>query len=122
MPKKIIPKFGQEEFIQFVGVNDLTPDEQQIVKDISADGFEKLQRDLKTIGTLVVHVKKYSETGDRHKFALHVRVNASTHVIESCKSHDWDLARALHKAFDDVKHQIAHKFHTDSTRPRASLG
>ena len=122
VPKKVIPKFGQEEFIQFVGLNDLTPEEQQAVKDMSIEGFDKLQRELKTLSTLVVHVKKYSETGERHKYSLDVRLNASTHVIESCKSHDWDLVRALHKAFDDVKHQIAHRFHSDSTRPRAALG
>ena len=116
MSKKIIPKFGEHELVQFVGLTDLSSDEQQIIKDISASGFEKLQRDLKTISRMVVHIKKYNEDGERHKYALHVRLNASTHVIESCKSHDWDLTRAMHKAIEDLKHQIIHKFHTDTTR------
>ncbi len=122
MPKKVVPKFGQAEFVQFVGLNELAPEEQQVVKDISIDGFDKLQRDVKTISKLVVHIKKYSETGERHKYSLHVRLNASTQVIESCKAQDWDLVRALRKSFDDLKHQVAHRFHSDSTRPRAALG
>ena len=116
---KIIPKFGESEFVQFVGLNELSAEEQQRVKEISMLGFEKLQRDLKTLSTMVVHVKLYEKEGNRKKYALHVRLNAHTRVFESCKAHDWDLVRALHKAMDDLKHQVIHAFHTDTTRKKA---
>ncbi|MBI4016950.1 MAG: hypothetical protein HY363_04630 [Candidatus Aenigmarchaeota archaeon] len=115
MPK-IIPKFGESEFIQFVGLNELSAEEQQIVKDITTPAFEKIQRDLKTLAKMVVHIKTYEHEGSRKKYSLHVRLNAHTRVFESCKSHDWDLSRALHKAMDDLKHQVIHAFHTDTTR------
>jgi len=113
---KVIPKFGELEFVQFVGLTELPAAAQQTIKDIATLGFEKLQRDLKTISTMVVHIKTYDKEGNRQKYSLHVRLNAHTHVFESCKSHDWDLARAMHKAIDDLHHQINHKFHTDTTR------
>ena len=116
---KIVPKFGTHELIQFIGVHELSPDEQELVSKLSTEHYEKLQRTLKTIENMTVHVKQYEKEGERKKFSLHVRVKAPTHaVIESCKSHDFDLARALHKAFDDIKTQIEHRFHT-GTRPKA---
>ncbi|MEM4239573.1 MAG: hypothetical protein QXK08_00025 [Candidatus Woesearchaeota archaeon] len=116
---KIIPKFGMHEMIQFVGVNELSADEQSIVSKISTENYEKLARILKNIEQMVVHIKTYENEGKKKKFALHIRVKAPTSaIIESCKSHDFDLARALHKAFDDIRVQIEHKFHT-GTRPKA---
>ncbi len=118
MPKTI-PKFGEPEFVQFVGLNELEPAEQQTVKTIAMLGFEKLQRDLKTLSTMVVHVKTYEKEGNRKKYSFHVRLNAHTRVFESCKAHDWDLARAVHKAMEDLQHQVVHAFHTDTTRKKA---
>lgn len=116
---KVVPKFGTHELIQFIGVSELAPEEQFLVSKLSTEHFEKLQRMLKRIEQMVVHIKQYEKEGQRKKFSLHVRVKAPTQaVIESCKSHDFDLARALHKAFDDVRAQIEHRFHI-GTRPKA---
>jgi prephenate dehydrogenase len=115
---KIVPKFGTHEMIQFVGVNELAPEEQELVSRLSTESYEKFTRILKNIEQMVVHIKTYENEGQKKKFALHVRVKAPTSaIIESCKSHDFDLARALHKAFDDIRVQIEHKFHT-GTRPK----
>lgn len=118
MAGKSVPKFGTHELIQFVGVNELSAEEQALVSKISTENYEKLQRTLKTIEKMTVHVKCYEKTGQRKKYSLHVRVKAPTRaVIESCKSDDYDLPRALHKAFEDVKTQASHRFHT-GTRPK----
>ena len=115
----VIPKYGTHEQIQFIGVNELAPEEQAIVSRLSTEHYEKLQRVLKTIENMTVHIKCYDKEGSKRKFSLHVRVKAPmTTVIESCKTHDFDLARALHKAFDDLHTQIEHRFHTGA-RPTA---
>jgi len=115
---KTVPKFGVHELIQFVGVNELDPEEQAVVSRLSTEQFEKIRRMVTNIENMTVHIKSYDKEGKK-KFSLHIRVKAPTSaVIESCKSHDFDLARALHKAFDDIRTQIEHRFHT-GTRPKA---
>lgn len=102
-----------KEQIQFVGVSKLSPEDQLVVNQLATEYYPKIKRSLKNVTNLVVHIKEYSKTGDRHKYSLHVRALAPTQVFESSKSSDWDLARALHKAFKDVERQIQHKLHTD---------
>ncbi len=117
--EKTRPKFGTHELIQFIGVKELMPEEQELVSRLSTESFEKLTRILKNIEQMVVHVKRYEKEGGKAKYSLHIRLKVPTSaIIESCKSHDFDLARALHRAFDDIKTQIEHKFHT-GTMPKA---
>ncbi len=119
MADKVIPKFGTHELIQFIGVSELAPEEQAVVSKLSTEHYEKLNRILKNnIENMTVHVKCYAKEGEKKKFSLHVRVKIPSHaVMESCKSHDFDLARALHKSFDDLRVQVEHRFHT-GTRPK----
>ncbi len=120
MPDKIVPKFGTHEMIQFVGVSELAPEEQALVSRLSTEHYEKIKRMIPNIENMTVHIKQYENAGDnkKKKYSLHVRIKVpSASIIESCKSHDFDLARALHKSFDDIRAQIEHKFHT-GTRPK----
>lgn len=117
---KIIPKFGTHEMIQFVGVSELAPEEQALVSKLSTEHYEKIKRMIPNLEQMVVHVKCYENDAQakKKKYSLHVRVKVpSASIIESCKSHDFDLARALHKSFDDIRAQIEHKFHT-GTHPK----
>jgi hypothetical protein len=116
MPKEV-PKFGVKEVVRFVGLNDLSSEEQVTVYQLTTENYEKIKRDLNNITNLVVHIKSYDKTGHRKKYSLHVHCIAPTHVFESCNADDWELPRALHKAFEDIRHQIAHKMHSDVTRP-----
>lgn len=123
--KKEIPKYGVQDVLQFVGVNDLSIEEQVAVNDVSTKEFEKIERMLNNRVSMVVHVKLYTKQGGKNKYALHVRVIAPTGEIESCKSHDWDLMRALRKSFEDIQNQINHRFHSNATRkhiPHQKLG
>lgn len=115
MPKEI-PKYGAQETLQFVGMNELTIEEQEAVNEISTKEFEKVKRELKNNVSIVVHIKCYKKEGGKDKYSLHIRVLAPTKIIESCKSHDWDLTRALHKSFEDIHNQIAHTFKGNATR------
>ena len=116
---KIVPKFGAQEVIRFIGVKDLEPEEQYLVSKLSTENYQKIKRVLKNVTNMTVHVKCYEKTGGKKKFSLHVRVSAPTkNIIESCKAHDFDLARALHKAFADVRTQLKRKFYSEMTRPK----
>ena len=106
-----------EGIIQFVGVNDLAPEEQEIIQNITTENYEKIVTLIQNLTDLIVHVKTHDEEGQRKKYTFKIRCAAPTHIIESHKGFDWDLARALHKGFNDVIKQIEHKLHSDTTRP-----
>ncbi len=114
--EKEIPKFGTHEEIQFVGVSELEPMEQETVQLLSTENYAKIKRAMKNLTSLVIHVKKHEKGGERKKYSIHLRVICPTATIESCNADDFELPRALHKAFNDIKEQIKHKFHSDVTR------
>lgn len=105
------------EVIQFVGVSDLSAEEQATIQSITTEQFEKIKRELHNLTNMTVHVKCYEKDGSRKKYSMHVKVMAPTHLFDSSNADDWELPRALRKAFDDILHQIQHRMHTDSTRP-----
>jgi len=114
--KKDIPKYGANEVLQFVGLNKLAIEEQMTVNQLATKEFEKVERMLHNIVSMIVHIKEYAKEGGKNKYSLHVRVMAPTAIIESCKSQDWDLTRALRKSFEDIQNQIQHKFHSNATK------
>jgi hypothetical protein len=107
MAKKI-PKYESEELIQYVGVKDLSDEERGIVNRLTSDYFDKVKRAFSDLSKLVVHIKSYAGGGKRKKFSMHLRALSPLGIIESCKTHDWDLPRVLHKSFNDVLGQIDH--------------
>ena len=117
---KEVPKYGAKEILQFVGLKTLSPDEQAIVQRLSTEYFEKVKRAAKNITNIKVHLKCYKKEGGKKKYSVHVHVTLPTKAkIESCKSHDFELPRSIHKAFADVKTQLKHKLRTDEQRPKA---
>ncbi len=107
----------ETEVIQFVGVSDLPAEEQEVVQRLTTEHYEKIKRKLHNLTNMTVHVKCYQKEGNRKKYSMHVKVVAPTQIFDSSNADDWELPRALHKAFTDIKHQIEHKMHTDVTRP-----
>ncbi len=107
----------EHEVIQFVGVKELEPSEQAIVNKLSSEYYDKLKRTINNIASLKVHVKVMSDEGKRKKYHMHTQLLAPTKTYTSTKATDWDLARVLHKSFQDLEHQLSHHLHTDRTRP-----
>lgn len=103
------------EPIQFIGVKELDNVQQTIVNKLSTEYYDKIQRELKNLTSIVVHVKAYEKEGKKSKFSIHLRAIAPTKIFESTKAADWDLARALHKAFKDLERQILHTIKQDVT-------
>lgn len=107
-----------EEVIQFIGIHDLETEEQVEVNKLATEYYEKIKRQLKNILGLKVHVKLYEKDGSRKKYSIHIQTRAPTFTFESSKVADFELSRALHKAFQDVQHQIQHQKHSDDQKPR----
>ncbi|MBN2112135.1 hypothetical protein JW707_03485 [Candidatus Woesearchaeota archaeon] len=108
----------KEEVIQFIGVKDLSDEEQATVNMLSTEYYGKIKRSLKNLTSLAVQVKTYQKEGAKKKYSVNVRVIAPTHIIEADKASDWDLARTMHKAFKNIEHEIEHKLKVSSQKPR----
>jgi len=109
---------ADEEVIQFIGVHDLETDEQVEVNKLATEYYEKIKRQLKNILGLKVHIKVYEKEGARKKFSIHLQTRSPTFTFESSKAADFELAKALHKAFQDLQHQIQHQKHSDDQHTR----
>lgn len=109
---------AKEEIIQFVGVHDLDTEEQLEVNKLATEYYEKLKRQIKNILGLKVHIKTYEKEGARKKYTIHLQTRSPTFSFESTKAADFELARALHKAFQDLQHQIQHQKHSDDQHTR----
>ena len=109
----------EQEIIQFIGLKELEPMEQETVQRLTTENYQKIKRDLKNITSLKVHIKTYKKEGEQKKFSIHLMAAFPGKAIESNMSHDFELPRALHKAFNDIREQIHHKLHTDTNREKA---
>ena len=113
----------EEPVIQFIGLNQLKPEDQAKVKELTANYHEKLQRMVQNITSLVVHIKEHEKTGKKEedsktkriKYVVHVRMVAPMRTFASSKAVDWDIARVVHKAFRDVEAEVKHAFKTDTS-------
>ncbi len=120
-PKKVVPKFGVHENIQFVGLHDLTPDEQDFVQSTAEECQPKIKRVLQNLTDLIVHAQVSGvQVGKekRKRYTFHVRAISPGQHFESAKCDDYDMPKALHRCFDEIIAQIQHKLRTDSTRPK----
>ena len=113
-----------DEIIQFIGLKDLEPVDQEMLRKIIFEQYPKIKRKLHNMTSLVVHIKSYGKGGARAKYSFHMRALAPTHLFESSNASAWDLATCVHKSFDDLDHQIEHAFkqeHGIKRAPKTSL-
>lgn len=98
--------------IEYVGVNELKDGEKADLEKLSAEYYGKIKRRIKNTTSLKIHIKDHGK-GGKSKFSIHVHVSAPTRFFEATAS-DWDFARTLHIAFNEVEKQIEHAFHDDT--------
>lgn len=101
-----------KDLIQFVGLSKLKKEEKEVLNRLSTEYFQQIKRCVKNLTKVKVNIKEYKTSGKttkKKKFSINVQVNAPTHSFESTKTSDWDLARALHKAYKDVIRVIQHR-------------
>jgi hypothetical protein len=101
------------EPIQITGIKDLDEMEIESVNRLANRYYSKIQREIKNITSLTVHIKSYEKQGREKKYSVHVKVIAPTRIFVSTKTSDWDLEKALHQSFRDVIREMQHSLHTD---------
>ena len=119
---KDVPKFGEKEVLQFVGLKDLEPEEQDVVQSLSTEYFGKIKREVHNVTNIIVHVKaagKVPGAQKRKRYSVKVRSLSPGLSLESSKSDDYELPRAVHQTFEDILTQIKHRLRTDTTRPNS---
>lgn len=106
----------ESDMIQFVGLKDLEPMEQELVQRISTENFEKIKRMLSNITKLKIQIKTHKKQGKRKKYSIHLQARVPGGPLDVDKSQDYDLARAIHKGFADIKGMIEHRIHLEGIK------
>ena len=95
--------------LQTKGFELLTPQTKDNFMKLWEESQEKLERKLRDIESLRIHLKEYSP-GGKTKFSIHALMVYSGKTMEA-DSVDWDLKKAFHKVFNKLQEEIEHKFH-----------
>ena len=104
------------KLIKYKGLRRLNTLQIREVKRLTEQEFRKIKYDFKDCD-IFVDVKKQEKAGNRFKFSFHIRVESPS-IVLTAKQADWDIMKALHKAFDNLKSEVTHKFKRESTRRR----
>jgi hypothetical protein len=111
-------KLEGDPIIQFIGLGDLSDEEQDIVKTLATEYQDKIQKQMEKPTSIVIHIKTYKSEGSKKKFSVNIKTVAASHTHEVKNAADWDLARTLHKAFKNMERLVLHKTHTDTQHKR----
>ena len=106
------------EPIQLKGIENLTDEEKKLFDKLLNEYYPKIQRKLKSIIFLQIHVKEYKKEGKRKKFSINVKVINGTEVFEA-NAHNWDFARTMHKVLNKIETEIEDRFHSSEQHPKA---
>ena len=105
------------EAIEVKGAEFLTEKEKALSNKILNEYYVRIQRQLKNMASLRLHVKEYQKEGKRRKYSMRVEAIAPTRKFEA-NSFDWDFARALHKVLNKLRNEIEHKLHSSDQYPK----
>lgn len=106
------------EPVQIIGIEKLEDEEKGVFNKLVNEYHKKIERELKNVTSLTIHIKTHSKGGKAKKYDFRVKAVAPTRIFESQES-DWDLARTLHEVFRNMIRQIQHRLRTDSQRPKS---
>jgi 2,3-bisphosphoglycerate-independent phosphoglycerate mutase len=98
------------EKIKIIGMKDLNEDELEVVKGLANEYYEKLQRIIKNIDLITIHVKTFDATGERKRYEIKLKVIAPTKSFDA-QSSEWDITKAVHIVFNEMQKVIEHRFH-----------
>ena len=87
-------------FIEISGLDEKDKMQSDMIYDAIKEEISKISKITKP-QSLIIHVAKYSEGGDRHKYSLSARLVLDGRIVNA-KQADWDLI----KASDDLMKKI----------------
>lgn len=108
-------QYVERNNVQFVGFNELHPDDQKRIKEIVYAHYIDLERELKRINSLRLNFKVY-EKGGRKKYSVQLLIDAHTKPITVNKMYSpvqWDPVASVHLMLDKAIKEVVHKFKTD---------
>jgi len=105
------------EQIQITGIDEISEQDKALVNKLSNEYYDKFKRALKNEISIKLHIKQHSKTGKKHKSDVRVQLSAPTRIFEAQES-DWDLARTLHKVFNNLERELQHKLKVDDQRDK----
>lgn len=98
------------EKIKIVGIEEVKNDEEkEVIGKLSSEYYEKIKRGLNNDFDLVVHLKTYNKGGKQKEWEIKAKIEGISSGFKATES-DWDLARTLHKVFQDLQRQIERRF------------
>ncbi len=100
------------ENVELVGLSELPVIDElkETIKEAAIRHHEKFLKLVSSELKTVLHVKSYSETGDRHKYSIHARAEYPGGPEVSSSAHDWDALRAVQESLNDLEKQLKKKF------------
>lgn len=104
--------YMEPQNIEFVNLNEMHVSKaiKKKIEKVAAFHAEKIGFLVKNAFSMRIHFKEYKKEGKRHKYSIHLQVFFARTSIATDKAHDWDIVRALHKGFEDLKNRIRHKY------------
>ena len=102
--------------ISYIGLKDLTDDEQKILRGVLDKEYPKIKRITPNIKNIMVHAKVYSRLKAR-KYSVHLKVDTPEEFFTSHAT-DWDLATVTHKVISKISKEINSKLDVEKTKAR----
>ncbi len=103
--------------IQTKGFELLDENEKRDFNELFEKYSQKIERKLKGISSIVIHLKEYRKLGSRKKFSIHAKFVYSGKMFEA-DAFDWDFKRTVHKIFRKIEEELEHRFHISDKRKR----
>ncbi len=91
--------------IQVVGKEKI---EKEKIERVISNHYKRINKKIKNIISLKVHVKVHSKGGKRKKWDFRVKLTTTKGNFEAQES-DWNLTKALHKVFTNIEKEVKHK-------------
>ncbi len=105
--------------INFIGLKEAGLDSMQLetFRGHAEKEAEKASHLFKGNYEIELELKTHGKGGERKKYSVRLRLEAGKKV-ESVKDFDWELERALHKAFANLNNRLKHKYRMDTARDK----
>jgi len=104
--------------VQYKGLKNLDSLEIKEVKNLCENEFKKIKRELRSqTAKMFIDIHKQEKDGKRKKFSFHIRI-LNPSIVLTAKHSDFQIMKALHRSFDNLKTEVNKKFRKDVTKSK----
>ncbi|MBL7100601.1 MAG: hypothetical protein ISS23_01460 [Nanoarchaeota archaeon] len=104
-----------EQKITYKGLKKLDSFDITKIQTLVNNYFPKIQRHFSN-ATLTVDIKKAAIKGKRARYTIILRISAPAKININGEHTDWELQRAIHRAFDNLLNSANHKYKDEVTK------